>query len=40
MNLKKVGELIILFLNPLFLFSFLIGLSVYITYAIEECNND
>ena len=36
MNLKKFGEIIIFFLNPIALFTFLVCLSEFIKIVIEE----
>lgn len=36
MNLKRVGETIIFFLNPIALFTYLVGLSEFIKIVNEE----
>lgn len=40
MNLKKVGSIIIFFLNPIALFTVLVGLVAFIEVANEEHRKD
>jgi len=40
MNLKRVGETIIFFLNPIALFTFLVCLSEFIKIVNEEYRKD